>query len=113
MGSGFTEEVASVIRGLLAENNISGARLAEALDRAPSYVSERQTGHRSWTMSDLDVIAEMLNVEPMTLLAEVSRRSRLARDARDAAVLGKPGTRPPAPRQRTPSTPSRAKRRPA
>ncbi len=111
MGSAFTIEVASVIRGLLAENNISGARLAQALDRAPSYVSERQTGHRSWTMTDLDVIAELLNVEPMTLLAEVSRRARLAKDARDAALLSKPRARPKAPPD--PATAPRRKRRSA
>lgn len=93
--SRFTREVASVVRGLLAEHQISGARLAEALERAPSYVSERQTGHRAWTVADLEVIAELLDVDPMVLLNEVSRRSRLARDARDAAVLGKPGGQPP------------------
>jgi hypothetical protein len=108
MGSEFTVEVASVVRGLLAENNISGARLAEALHRAPSYVSERQTGHRSWTMTDLDVIAALLNVEPMTLLGEVSRRARLARDARDAVLLGK--SPPSAPRDATPPTPRRKRR---
>jgi hypothetical protein len=88
MESGFPAEVAGVIRGMLAENNISGAQLAAALGRAPSYVSERQTGHRAWTMTDLDVIADLLGVEPMSLLAEVSRRARLAKDARDAALLG-------------------------
>jgi hypothetical protein len=111
MESEFTSEVARVIRGLLAENNISGARLAEALDRAPSYVSERQTGQRAWTMTDLDVIAELLRVEPMILLDEVSRRARVARDARDAALLAKPRRRaePPPPAVTTP----RRKRRTA
>jgi len=110
MASGFTDEVASVIRGLLAENSISGARLAAALDRAPSYVSERQNGQRSWTMADLDVIAEMLDVDPMLLLAEVSRRSRLARDARDASLLSKAAGRPAAPGRRASSTPRRKRR---
>ncbi|MFN8191297.1 MAG: hypothetical protein U0R78_12835 [Nocardioidaceae bacterium] len=97
MESEFTGEVARVIRGLLAENNISGARLAEALNRAPSYVSERQTGQRAWTMTDLDVIADLLRVEPMILLDEVSRRARVARDARDAALLAKPRRRAESP----------------
>lgn len=111
MESEFTSEVARVIRGLLAENNISGARLAEALDRAPSYVSERQTGQRAWTMTDLDVIADLLRVEPMILLDEVSRRARVARDARDASLLAKPRRRaePPPPAATAP----RRKRRTA
>jgi hypothetical protein len=111
MESEFTGEVARVIRGLLAENNISGARLAEALNRAPSYVSERQTGQRAWTMTDLDVIADLLRVEPMILLDEVSRRARVARDARDASLLAKPRRRaePPPPAATAP----RRKRRTA
>ncbi|MFN8193449.1 MAG: hypothetical protein U0R80_04105 [Nocardioidaceae bacterium] len=110
MVSRFPSEVASVIRGLLAEHNVSGARLAEALDRAPSYVSERQTGQRSWTMSDLDVIAELLEIEPTILLAEVSRRARLAKDARDASLLGKPRSRPRAPEPREVPQPRRKRR---
>ncbi len=110
MASGFTGEVASVVRGLLAEHQISGARLAEALDRAPSYVSERQTGHRAWTVADLEVIADLLDVDPMVLLAEVSRRSRLARDARDASLLSKPAARPKPPSRRAPAAPRRKRR---
>ncbi len=110
MASGFTGEVASVVRGLLAEHQISGARLAEALDRAPSYVSERQTGHRAWTVADLEVIAGLLDVDPMLFLAEVSRRSRLSRDARDASLLSSPGGSPAAPGRRASSTPRRKRR---
>jgi hypothetical protein len=113
MVSGFPSEVASVIRGLLAERNVSGARLAEALHRAPSYVSERQTGQRSWTMADLEVIAELLDLEPTVLLAEVSRRARLAKDARDAAILGRPRPRPERSPDRTAAQQPRRKRRSA
>lgn len=110
MRSEFTGEVARVIRGLLAENDISGARLAEALHRAPSYVSERQTGQRAWTMTDLDVIADLLQVEPMVLLDEVSRRARVARDARDAALLSRPRRRVEEPPPDAVSTPRRKRR---
>jgi hypothetical protein len=111
MERGLPVEVACVVRGMLAENNISGARLAEELHRAPSYVSERQTGQRAWTMTDLDVIAHLLGVEPMTLLAEVSRRARLARDARDAAVLGSSSPEPrPEPHEDAPPTRRRKRR---
>jgi hypothetical protein len=64
-------------------------------------------------MSDLDVIAGLLGVEPMTLLAEVSRRARLAKDARDAAVLSSPSARrvePEQDREEAPPTKRRKRR---
>lgn len=81
----FAEKMASVIRGMLAEQNVSQAALAARLHRTQSYVSERETARRYWTTADLDVIADVVGLSPADLLVEVVRRIKAADAVRPAA----------------------------
>lgn len=73
--SGLTLAVSTVVRGFLSESEVTGAQLASHMGRGATYVSDRQKGHRSWTVGDLDDIARLIGAEPMDFALEVMRRA--------------------------------------
>ena len=50
---------------------ITGQRIAGALNRRDAYVSERKHGNSSWTVDDVDVIAELMGTTGIELIADV------------------------------------------
>ena len=95
--STFVEDAARVIRGMLAEHNVTQTQLAEALGRAQSYVSERETGRRGWTTADMDGIARLLKVTPVEFLAELTSRAQRLEERRGVLLDddGEDPTQPP------------------
>lgn len=68
----FAKRIAQVIKEDLDAAGISGSRLAGRLDRAQSYASNRINGRVAWTIDEIDIIADMLNVDALDLM----RRAR-------------------------------------
>lgn len=59
----FAEAIASAVRSVVAGKGVTGSQLARHLNRAQSYASYRLNGKKSWTMDEVDQIAEYLGVE--------------------------------------------------
>lgn len=52
----------------------TGQQIANALRRSDTYVSDRRNGKASWTVDDIDVIAELLEVDGLTLMSNILER---------------------------------------
>ena len=65
---GFAGLFARVIKEATEEAGLSGSEVARRLGRAQSYASLRLNGRKSWTLDELDAIAEMLGVTPGDLM---------------------------------------------
>lgn len=86
----FTQRVARVVRGVLAEHGVTGTQVGAALSRSSGYVSERQTGLAAWTIADLEMIGKLLGMtgpELLLLIVERERGQRAPVDAEMAALL--------------------------
>lgn len=59
----FATAIAAAVRSVVAGKGISGSQLARHLNRAQSYASYRLNGRKSWTMEEVDQIAEILDIE--------------------------------------------------
>lgn len=61
-------QVAEEIRALLGRRQMSGAKLARAIDQSEMYVSRRLRGETAFDLDDLERIAEVLGVPVASLL---------------------------------------------
>lgn len=68
---GFASLFARVIKEATEDAGLSGSEVARRLGRAQSYVSVRLNGRKSWTLDELDDIAEMLGIAPGDLIDRV------------------------------------------
>lgn len=59
----FAAAIAAAVRSVVAGKGISGSQLARHLNRAQSYASYRLNGKKSWTMEEVDQIADYLSIE--------------------------------------------------
>lgn len=80
----FSQQVADVVRGMLAERDINQEDVAKELSRAQSYVSVRFRGKKAWNMLELDGIASLLGITPLELLREITARA--GRDTRSLST---------------------------
>ncbi|MDG4791880.1 helix-turn-helix transcriptional regulator [Micromonospora sp. WMMD1102] len=62
------ELVAEEVRALLGRRQMSGAKLATAIDRSEMYVSRRLRGETAFDLDDLERIAGVLGVQVADLL---------------------------------------------
>ena len=72
----FSREFARKLNGVVSEHEQppTGRDLARALSRNDGYVSERKNGKRSWSVDDIDVIADQLGVDGLDLMLTVLGR---------------------------------------
>lgn len=110
--------VAEEIRALLGRRQMSGAKLARAIDQSEMYVSRRLRGETAFDLDDLERIADVLGVTVADLLpsAKVRPNNRSADQyvqptsparprvdrpkGRPAAESTRPGSSVPATRRR-------------
>lgn len=59
----FATAIAAAVRSVVAGKGMSGSELAKHLNRAQSYASYRLNGKKSWTLEEVDQIAEVLSIE--------------------------------------------------
>lgn len=98
--------VAGEIRAHLGRQQMSGAKLAQAIDRSEMYVSRRLNGRTSFDLDDLEKIANVLGVAVSDLLPAVA-----ANTLRNHGVTKKARSRPMS-TTRTPHTTTRPGGRP-
>jgi hypothetical protein len=111
----FSREFARKLNGVLGEheNPPTGRDLARALSRNDGYVSERKNGKRAWSVDDIDVIADELGTDGLSLLHTVLSRMQPPATGRvlqfpvpsgppptvsDADLIGQPSVAMPEPR---------------
>jgi transcriptional regulator with XRE-family HTH domain len=84
--SEFSREFARRLNGLIGESSkkVTGQQIAKALNRNDGYVSERKNGKRSWTIDDIDGIAELLDLTGIDALAIIVERIE---DQREGALV--------------------------
>lgn len=58
--SPFTQDLARVIRGRMAESGVTQTKMATLLGRSQAYVSERVNGLDAWNVNELSIIAPKL-----------------------------------------------------
>lgn len=80
----FSEQLASVVRGMLAEHDVSQEDAAASMGRAQSYVSVRVRGQKPWNTADLDALARLMGMTPAELLREIVTRAERDRRQGDA-----------------------------
>ncbi|MDG4796171.1 helix-turn-helix transcriptional regulator [Micromonospora sp. WMMD1082] len=68
--------VAGEIRAHLGRQQISGAKLAQAIDRSEMYVSRRLNGRTSFDLDDLEKIADVLGVTVADLMPVTAATQR-------------------------------------
>ncbi len=51
-----------VLRAMLARNQLTQADLAKRLGRSYTYVNQRMTGNKSWTLDETQDIARWLRI---------------------------------------------------
>jgi transcriptional regulator with XRE-family HTH domain len=67
------EHVAEEIRVILARKRMSGAELARRTGIKQSTISRRMTGETAFDMDDLEIIAEVLEVDVADLMPRMAR----------------------------------------
>lgn len=65
---GLTSLFARAIKEATEDAGLSGSEVARRLGRAQSYVSLRMNGRKSWTLDELEAIAEMLGLTSYDLI---------------------------------------------
>lgn len=64
----MSQRIAAEVRAHVARQGIHQSEIAEALGVSQSWVSKRMTGLRPFTVADLDVICQLLNVTLLELV---------------------------------------------
>lgn len=74
----FSRSFARKLNGIVSESEAAptGQQLAKALNRRDAYVSERKNGKRAWTIDDIDVIADEIGTDGLSLMVTVVDRMR-------------------------------------
>lgn len=103
------ELVAEEVRALLGRRQMSGAKLAAAIDRSEMYVSRRLRGETAFDLDDLERIARVLGVHVAELLpsrvsADTLTKPNLAESTSSEALSP---TRPPRDPKRQRTRPGR------
>jgi transcriptional regulator with XRE-family HTH domain len=66
--SSLRESVAEEVRVLLARRRMTASALARQIDRSQSYMSRRLTGETAFDVDDLEAIAAVFGVTPVSLI---------------------------------------------
>ena len=74
----FALAVAEEIRSVMARHRVSGAHLANMIDRSQSYVSKRLRGEAAFTATDVEDISRALGDDLLRLLTRAVQLSRRA-----------------------------------
>lgn len=73
--SEFAAEVASKVRGLIAESEgVTQEKIALAIGKSQGYVSPRINGKEAWNTRELDILAALLGMSGIELIQEVMKR---------------------------------------
>ncbi len=64
-----SQQIARRIRGIMAEHNITGVRLAEAMRMDQATFSRRYRGDKPWSTDELGILAVLLNRDYAELVA--------------------------------------------
>lgn len=86
-----TKAIAAEIKQLMrnAPERVTQMMVAETIDRDQAYVSERLSAKRAFTTDDLDLIAPLLGMDPLTLWQHLGAIvSEASMPPEMAAVLG-------------------------
>lgn len=98
-GAKLSDRIAEEIRALLARRRMSGRELARRLDVSPSWLSYRLTGVQPIDVNDLEMIAEVLDVNVTDLLGVAAdARLRVPRSNKDVSLRHRVGPARPASR---------------
>ena len=88
--SPFALAFAAEYKGFMKANSVTGAQIAEVLDRGEGYVSERVNGKRALDTNDVDSLASLVpQWDGLSLMIELSRRANAARAPRGELVEGR------------------------
>lgn len=75
--SPFTVAFASEFKGFMKAHGVTGAQIADTLDRGEGYVSERVNGKRPLDTNDVDALASLVpGWDGAALIAELARRAQ-------------------------------------
>lgn len=76
----FALAFAAEYKGFMRAHRISGAQIAEVLNRGEGYVSERVNGKRALDTNDVDALASLVpGWDGLALMIELSRRADASR----------------------------------
>jgi len=67
-GSTYRQVVAGEVRAAMGRANVTQQHLAAQIGISPAGLSERLSGQRAFTTDHLYAIAEVLGINPLTLL---------------------------------------------
>lgn len=88
--SPFALAFAAEYKGFMKANSVTGAQIAEVIDRGEGYVSERVNGKRALDTNDVDALASLVpGWDGLSLMIELSRRANAARAPRGELVEGR------------------------
>lgn len=70
----FSRAISAEVKGLMASKGITQKQFADAIGRNQGYISERVNGIKAFSIDELDIFADLINVDSATLLTLVARR---------------------------------------
>ena len=70
----FSRAVSAEVKGLMASKGITQRQFADAIGRNQGYISERVNGLKAFSIDELDIFADLINVDSGALLTLVARR---------------------------------------
>lgn len=83
--NGWAREVARAVERLLDARGISDRQIASQIGRSQNYVSIRLRGESSFSLTDIEDIADALGFDAGSFLAGVSEGGRTVTDAMDVS----------------------------
>jgi predicted XRE-type DNA-binding protein len=72
--TGVTQEIARILRGKLAEQQLNQTQAAAIIGRVQSYISDRLDGKKPFTVDELALLCFALEIKPSAVLQEAETR---------------------------------------
>ena len=69
----FAIAASAAIRRLKADNRVSNAEISDKTGLSTNYIAERLRDEKSFTLSDIELLAKFFRLDPTALLVEAAR----------------------------------------
>lgn len=66
------------LKGRIAENEMDQKCIREAIGKSQTYVTQRMTGRKPWTMDDVYTLCDLLNIQTSEIPLYFPREGKLA-----------------------------------
>lgn len=71
----FSRAISAEVKGLMASKRITQRQFADAIGRNQGYISERVNGLKAFSIDELDIFANLANLDSSALLILLARRA--------------------------------------